>query len=100
VLAPGVDPFFQAVMVFTPEWVDANFGTTGWAYCIRDDRLVKHIVDNKPSRRLSAEEVAVIGQAFASLARMEPAFNAKAEPVRDSKTADAGTQAVDEVTQA
>ena len=31
VLAPGVDPFFKAVMVFTSAWVDAKFGTTGWA---------------------------------------------------------------------
>ena len=89
VLAPGVDPFFQAVMVFTSAWVDAKFGTTGWAYCIRDDRLVKHIVDNKPSRRLSAVEVAVLAHAFASLAQMDPDFCIKARPALNGKRAGA-----------
>jgi hypothetical protein len=81
VLAPGVDPFFKAVMVFTSAWVDAKFGTTGWAYCIRDDRLVKHIVDCKSGQKLSMEEVAVIAQAFSSLARMDLDFCARAEPL-------------------
>ena len=58
----------------------AKFGTTGLAYCIRDDRLVKHIVDNNPDKRLSAQEVELIAHAFASLARMDPDFCAKAEP--------------------
>ena len=89
VLAPGVDPFFQAVMVFTSAWVDAKFGSTGWAYCIRDDRLVKHIVDNKPSRRLSAVEVAVLAHAFASLAQMDPDFCIKARPALNGKRAGA-----------
>jgi len=47
VLAPGVDPFFEAVFAFTSAWVEAKFGTTGWADCIRDDRLFKYIVDSK-----------------------------------------------------
>jgi hypothetical protein len=79
-LAPGVDPFFKAVMVFTSAWVDAKFRTTGWADCISDNQLMKHIVDCKSCKRLSAEEVAVIAQAFSSLARMDPDFCAKAEP--------------------
>jgi hypothetical protein len=80
VLAPGVDPFFKAVMVFTSAWVDAKFRTTGWADCISDNQLMKHIVESKSGKRLSAEEVAVIAQAFSSLARMDPDFCAKAEP--------------------
>jgi hypothetical protein len=77
VLAPGVDPFFNAVMVFTSAWVDAKFGTTGKAYCLRDDRLAGYIVDHKPGKKLSAEDVASIAQAFASLARIDPDFRAQ-----------------------
>ena len=47
VLAPGVDLFFKAVIVFTSAWVDAKFRTTGLADCISDNQLVKHIVDSK-----------------------------------------------------
>jgi hypothetical protein len=85
VLAPGVDPFFRAVMVFTSAWVDAKFGTTGWADCINDTQLVKHIVDCKPGKTLSAEEVAVIAQAFSSLAQMDPDFCANARPALNGK---------------
>ena len=87
VLAPRVDPFFQAVMVFTSAWVGANFGTTGKAHCIRDDRLLSYILDEKWSKKLSVKDVALIGQALASLARMEPVFNGKAESAPNSKTA-------------
>ena len=89
VLAPVVDPFFKAIMVFTSAWVEAKFGTTGWADCIPDDRLLKHIVDRKPSRSLSPEEVAVIAPAFASLARMDQDFRAKTEAASNSKNTDA-----------
>jgi len=100
VLAPSVDPFFQAVMVFTSAWVDANFGSTGRAHCIRDDRLLSYITDDKWGKRLSAEEVAVIAHAFASLARMDPDFCARAEPVPDGKTANADAIALGELTRA
>jgi len=80
VLAPGVDMFFQAVMVFTSAWVDAKFGTTGCAHCIRDDRLLKYLFDSKWGKRLLAQEVRVIAKAFSSLARMDPDFCAKAVP--------------------
>jgi hypothetical protein len=85
VLAPGADHFFQAVIVFTSAWVEAKFGTTGRAYCISDDRLVRHILENKPSRRLSALEVAVLAHAFASLAQMDPDFCTKAQPALNGK---------------
>jgi hypothetical protein len=86
VLAPGVNLFFQAVMVFTSAWVDAKFGSTGPAHCIRDDRLLRYIVDDKRGRRLSAVEVAVLAHAFASLAQMDPDFCAKARPALNGKT--------------
>lgn len=97
VLAPGLDVYFKGLIVFTSAWVGAKFGTTGRAYCIRDDRLVKHIVDNKPDKRLSAQEVELIAHAFASLARMDPDFCAKAQPVPDSKRTDASAYALGEL---
>jgi len=100
VLAPGLDPFFQAVMVFTSAWVNANFGTTGMAHCIRDDRLLSYILDEKWGKKLSTKEVSLIGRAFAGLARMEPGFSAKAELARETKTAHAAAPGVGEVTQA
>lgn len=100
VLAPGLDVYFKGLMVFTCAWVDAKFGTTGRAYCIRDDRLVKHIVDNKPENRLWAQEVELIAHAFASLARMDLDFCAKAEPVPGAKGADASGRASGELTRA
>jgi hypothetical protein len=100
VLAPGVDPFFKAVIVFTSAWVDAKFGSTGWADCIRDDRLLKYVVDSKSGKKLSAEEVGVIAQAFSSLARMDSDFCAKAEQVPDGKRADVGACALGELTRA
>ena len=99
-LAPGVGPFFKAVMVFTSAWVDAKFRTTGWADCINDNQLVKHIVDCKPGKTLSAEEVAVIAQAFASLARMEPGFSAQADLFPDGESTDADAYAWGEPTRA
>jgi hypothetical protein len=100
VLAPGLDVYFKGLMVFTSAWVGAKFGTTGRAYCIRDDRLVKHIVDNKPDKRLSAQELELIAHAFASLARMDPDFCAKAEPMLDSKRAEAAACGLREIRQA
>lgn len=100
VLAPGIEPFFKAVIVFTSAWVDAKFDTTGYAHCIRDDRLLKYIVDSKSGKRLLAEEVGVIAQAFSGLARMDPDFGAKAEPVPHSKRTDAPGCALGEPTQA
>jgi hypothetical protein len=85
VLAPGVNLFFQAVMVFTSAWVDAKFGSTGPAHCIRDDRLLRYIVDDKRGRKLSAVEVAVVAHAFASLAQMDPDFCVKSRPTLDDK---------------
>ena len=86
VLAPGMNLFFQAVMVFTSAWVEAKFGTTGRAHCIRDSQLPKYIIDNKPLRRLSEEDVEVIGQAFAGLAQMDPDFGQRTqvEPQRET----------------
>jgi hypothetical protein len=88
-LVPTVDPFFKAVMVFTSAWVEAKFGTTRWADCISDTRLVEHIVDSKPSNRLSTQDIVMIAHAFASLARMDQDFCAKSEPAPRGNSRDA-----------
>jgi hypothetical protein len=66
-----VDPFFNAMFVFASAWLDAKFGATGWADCIRDDRLLKYIVDSRFDKRLAAEEVDAAARDFSSLARMD-----------------------------
>ena len=57
-------------------------------------------MDSKFGKRLSAEEVAVIAQAFAGLARMDPDFAAKAELVPDGKSVNALAGALGELTSA
>jgi hypothetical protein len=100
VLAPGPDPFFKAVFVFTSAWVDAKFGSTGRADCICDDRLLKYIIDNKSGQGLSAEEVDAVARAFSSLARMDPDFSARAEVMPDAKNPNASVCALGEPAQA
>jgi hypothetical protein len=78
-LAPEVDPFIQAVFVFTAARVEAPWRSTGMAHCIRDDQLYDYTVDRKAGKRLSTKEVKMIARAFAALARMDPEF-VKHEP--------------------
>ena len=73
-LAPNVDAYFRAVLVFTCAWVDADFGKTGKAHCVRDDRLKRYLEDGKRVKSLSADQVEVLARAFAGLAQMEPEF--------------------------
>ena len=80
--------------------MDAKFGSTGWADCIREGQLKKYITDSKSGKRLSAEEVGVLAQAFSGLARMDPHFSARAEVVPDDKRADAATCGLGELTRA
>jgi hypothetical protein len=67
-LAPGLDPYFKTVFVFTSARVDANWGTTGNLHCIRDDQLFKYIVEDKMGKGLTKDEVNTIAQAFLGLA--------------------------------
>ena len=43
----NLDPFFKAVLVFPIARVDARWGKTGSANCIRDDQLWSYIVENE-----------------------------------------------------
>jgi hypothetical protein len=96
VLAAGPDPFYHAVLVFTAAWVDARWGTTGRADCVRDDLLQDYILDRKTNKRLSGAEVKQIAQAFLSLARMDEGFSRTPEvpglrmPVRASERESVG----------
>lgn len=86
-LASGVDPYVQAVFVFTSARVDANWGTTGNVHCIRDDQLYDYIVESKMGKRLNTKEVKTIARALAALARMDPLFS-------DKVTAKGGIKAI------
>ena len=85
-LAPGVGAYFQAVLAFTSAWVRAEYGTTGKAHCMRDDRLRGYILNEKGRRKLSRTEVEVLARAFSGLARMQPEFTG--EPARQEGAAE------------
>jgi hypothetical protein len=74
-LAPGLDPFYQALFVFTAARVDAKWGTTGNVHCVRDDQLHKYIVEKDFGKRLSANEIQRLAQAFLALARLDRGFD-------------------------
>jgi hypothetical protein len=74
VLAPELDPFYQAVFVFTSAHVEANWGTTGKVHCVSDDQLNEYILKKDFGKRLSSDDVQTIAQAFLSLARMDRDF--------------------------
>lgn len=77
-LAPGLDPFYQAMFVFTAARVEAKWGTTGGLHCITDDQLHRYIVEKDFGKKLKAEEVQQIAQAFLGLAHMDREFGASA----------------------
>jgi len=74
VLAPGLDPYFQATFVFTAARVEANWGTTGNLHCIRDEQLHEYIVEKDFGQRLRPAEAERIAQAFLGLAHMDREF--------------------------
>ena len=66
----GVDPYFQAVFVFTSAYLDTKARRVGQVDCVRDDRLRKYLEEGKSQRRLSPEAVKSLSAAFARVARM------------------------------
>lgn len=76
-LAPGLDPYFQPIFVFTSARVDANWGTTGNVHCLRDDQLFGYIVESKFGTKLKQSEVDRIAQAFLALAQMDVEFTTR-----------------------
>ena len=73
-LAPGLDPYYQALFVFTAARVEAKWGTTGHVHCVCDDQLYEYIVEKKSGQRLNPRQVEMIAQAFRGLAQMDRAF--------------------------
>jgi hypothetical protein len=63
-LASSRDVYYGPVLVFTAAKVEAKWGTTGTANCIRDDQLYDYIVDAKGGDKLDADEAERIAQAF------------------------------------
>jgi hypothetical protein len=78
ILAPGLDPFYQAVFVFTSARVEAKWGATGSVHCIRDEQLHEYIVEKNFGRRLRPEEVLTLARAFLALAHMDRDFTERA----------------------
>jgi hypothetical protein len=75
VLAGGVDPYYDVVLVFTSAWVDAPWGSTGAARCIRDDQLFDYVVATNRRKLLNADEVRQLAQAFLGLAHVDQDFS-------------------------
>ena len=84
-LATGLDPYFQAVFVFTSARVEADWGRTGSLHCIRDEQLHGYIVESKRGKKLTSGEVDRIAQAFLGLAHMDSDFTSKMGQHEDSQ---------------
>ena len=74
-LAPDVNRYFKALMVFTSAWLDVKFGSTGNVFCLREDQIFDHILENNRAGKLRPGEVDLIARAFASMAAMDPSFS-------------------------
>ena len=70
----NLDPFFKAVLVFPIARVDARWGETGKANCIRDDQLWGYIVENEITTTLDNKAITALAQAFLALATMDKEF--------------------------
>jgi hypothetical protein len=79
VLAPGLNPYFQAVFVFTSARVDAHWGTTKSVNCIRDEQIFDYIVESKQGVKLTKQAVEKIARAFFGLAHMDADFTKRVE---------------------
>ena len=77
-LADGLDPYFKGLFVFTAAQVEAAWGKTGDVYCLRENQLWKHIVENDFGKRLKPAEVKKIAEAFRVLATMDSEFSKRA----------------------
>lgn len=87
-LAPGLDPYFQAVFVFTSARVEAKWGSTGSVHCIREDQLAEYIVGKDFGKQLGSEDTRRLAQAFLALAHMDRDFTDRATaPASESAAA-------------
>jgi hypothetical protein len=72
-------PFFRAVLAFPSAKVQANWGETGRADCVSDEKVWDYIAGDKRGRVLSDRQVASYARAFTALARMDADFEAEPE---------------------
>jgi hypothetical protein len=70
----NLDPFFKVVLVFPIARVDARWGETGSANCIRGDQLWSYIVENEIANKLDKKAIDSLAQAFLALATMDKEF--------------------------
>lgn len=75
----NLDPFFKAVLVFPIARVDARWGETGSANCIREDQLWTYIVENEITSKLDKAAIEKLAQAFLALATMDREFQPSAK---------------------
>jgi hypothetical protein len=81
-MTPGLDTFFNGLLVFTSSRVEAKWGTTRNIKCLRDEQLYDHIVESKFGKRLSAGDVQRLAEAFDSIAHLDPDFSQPASVPR------------------
>ena len=74
-------PYFNALLVFPSARVEAKWGQTGKALCINDEQIWRRVVDTSPERKLNAQEIERLSQAFKALATMDKEFLDGARPV-------------------
>lgn len=70
----NLDPYFNPVLVFPVARVDARWGQTGSAHCVRDEQLWNYIVESKVGRKLDGRSIGSLAQAFLALATMDKEF--------------------------
>ena len=78
--------FVKGLMVFPIAYVGAQFGSTSYIHCLRDDNVVNYIVDKTFSKPLAAEDIERIKRAALQLAGMDNGFNVKGSPDHSSHT--------------
>lgn len=73
-------PYFNAVLVFPSARVEAKWGQTGKALCITDEQIWRRVVETEPERKLNAQEIERLSQAFRALATMDEEFPISTRP--------------------
>jgi hypothetical protein len=70
------DFFVRGLMVFPTAYVDANYGSTGYIHCMRDEKLVEYIQNKDFEHHISADDITNIQKATLQLAGMDEEFAA------------------------
>ncbi len=70
------DHFVRGLMVFPNAYVEANFGSTREIHCLRSERLIDYLSNEKFRQKLSSGEVERIRRATLQLAGMDERFMA------------------------